>query len=548
MATHGVAEGPLPQRVLAVLAGRKATGSVAAPAAVPGQSRGQVDAQAVRQRFSTASVHAALAPERPLARRLHDACEQVRCEALGVARWPGMALNLARRAACDWAGHDLPPDARQWLCGLQGALGSPVPPGLAARPASELLLAVAALRTDQRAFALACQAALRDWLTVGDEPTATAPPAPQPAPAPPQGLSAPALFPMPSAGEARRLRAQRRATVDALHRAAAQSRGRAQLPQVRAAATAAGYAVYCRDHDVVQRADQVCSAGQLQALQQQLSRLTAQHTAHSGAASRQLQRQLLAQRPLRWQGDADDGVLDPARLAAVLTDPLRPVRLRRRRDEAAADTQVTLLIDNSGSLRGKPIELAAACAHQLVGTLERCGVRCEVLGYTTVGWRGGQAAAQWRAAGSPPAPGRLAVLRHVIYKAAGDSAARGQRQLAALLQADLLRENIDGEAVQWAVRRLASSPARRRILLVLCDGLPQDQATLAANGPDYLLAHLQQVVARTRQQGVEAVVAVGLGREVTQGFARAVVVDELAQLPQVLPQRLAAALCRRGAA
>ena len=546
MAAPAAADGRLAQCVLTVLAGRKASGSAATPAAVSAQTRGQVDAQAVWQRFSQASLHTALAPVQPLARRLHDACEHARCQALGVARWPGMAANLARRPAGDWPGHDLPPKARQWLCALHGALGIPLPQGVAASPLDSLPLALAALRTDQRAFALGCHAALRQWLAVVEDMPVAVPPAPQPAPSP--ARSAPTLIPMPSAGEARRLRAQRRATLDVLHRVAAQPRGRAQVPQVSGAAAATGYAVYCRDHDVVQRADQVCSAGQLQALQQQLSRLTAQHTAHSGAAARQLQRQLLAQRPLRWQGDADDGVLDPARLAAVLTDPLRPVRLRRRRDEAAADTQVTLLIDNSGSLRGKPIELAAACAHQLVGMLERCGVRSEVLGYTTVGWRGGQAAAQWRAAGSPPAPGRLAVLRHLVYKAAGDSAARGQRQLSALLQADLLRENIDGEAVQWAMRRLARSPVRRRILLVLCDGLPQDQATLAANGPDYLLAHLQQVVARSRQQGVEAVVAVGLGREVTQGFARAVVVDDLSQLEQVLPRRLAAALCRRSAA
>jgi cobaltochelatase CobT len=189
-------------------------------------------------------------------------------------------------------------------------------------------------------------------------------------------------------------------------------------------------------------------------------------------------------------------------------------------------------------LRGKPIEIAAASVLLLVSALERCGVATEVLGFTTMGWRGGKAAAQWRAAGSPPRPGRIAALRHWVFKSSAESAARCRKQLAAMLHDDLLRENVDGEALQWALQRLRRSRAKRRILMVLCDGTPQEQATVQANDPLYLQRHLQQVVAATGAAKDVQLLAIGLARDVSSCYPQALVVEELQHLGAALPQQL----------
>jgi len=505
----------------------------------PEAHRGAVDAWSLRARFTDAALHARLAPSSTLQRRLHDGCEQARVEALGGARWPGVAANLSALDAAHLLGTQLPDSALALLCGLRLAVGAPVPSDMARLPVLPAVLqqqcaALGAdlmrLRLDQQGFAVRCR---QLWELAGmgehDSPLPARHNNPQPA-----QHSEPVL---PMAAALRELRQQRKAGADVLHRIAAEPRGTLVAPQQRVSDSATAYAVYTRRYDVVQRADALCTPAQRVPLQHRLAQLTArQRRSHSAAALR-LQRCLLAQQQCRWRFDSDQGGLDPARLTQVVIDPLQPPRRRHRVEAPALDTQVTLLIDNSGSLRGAPIETAAASVQLLVGLLERCGVRTEVLGYTTVGWRGGQAAAGWRKAGSPQSPGRIAALRHLIYKSAGESAARSRNRLAAMLHDDLLRDNIDGEALQWALQRLSRSPARRRLLLVLCDGEPQEQATLAANDPLYLQRHLQRVLAGAAASTVQ-VVAIGLHRDVSRCYPQAVVVDEVAQLADVLPLRL----------
>lgn len=516
----------------------------AAASALPQHARrGQVDACALRARFSDAALHARLAPADPLQRRWHEACEQARVDALGAARWPGVALNLSAQNTDQLLGADLPQRLLAVLHSVRVAIASPLPGDAAqlpvlstalARHCDPVLAQLRHLRQDQQACALLCR---QLWDLAGLGESVNPVPAaqkPSPSPQPSQPIA-------PMASELRLLRQQRKTAVDVLHRIAVEPRGTLVPPQQSVVDVDQPYAVFTRRHDVVQHAEAICTPAQRVPLLQRLSVLTARQRRSESAAVVQLQRCLMARQQRRWQFDAACGVLDPARLTSLVTDPLRPPQLRYRVDAPALDTQVTLLVDNSGSLRGKPIEIAAASVHWLVGLLERCGVSTEVLGYTTVGWRGGEAAAGWRKAGSPTAPGRLAALRHVIYKAAGESAARSRNRLAAMLHDDLLRENVDGEALQWALQRIARSAARRRVVMVLCDGEPQDQATLAANGPLYLRRHLQRVL-NAAAAGPVQVVAIGLHRDVSACFPQAVVVDEVAQLARVLPQQLARVL------
>ena len=503
----------------------------------PTPCRGAVDASALRARFSNAVLHANLSPADSLQRRLHDACEQARVEAVGALRWPGVAQNLSALNAAELLGTGLPACALALLHALRVAVAAPIARDAAHLPVLDpalqrlcepLLATLGCQLEDQQTYAASCHR-LWELLDLHAYPTEakTLPQAPS--------QSAPVL---PTASLLRELRQQRKGAADVLRRIAGEPRGTLVAPLPVVEVDEAPYRVYTRRHDLVQRADAICTPAQRVPLQQRLAQLTARHRRAHGAAALHLQRCLLARQRCRWQFDSDNGLLDPAWLAQLVIDPLRPPRLRSRVEAPAIDTHVTLLIDNSGSLRGQPIETAAASVALLMVLLERCGVSTEILGYTTTGWHGGPAAASWRADGSPVEPGRIAALRHLIYKTVGESSARSRSRLAALLHADLLRDNVDGEALQWALQRLARSRAGRRVLLVLCDGEPQEPATLSANHPLYLQRHVQQVVAAAASGGVD-VIAIGLHREVSACYAKAVVVDDVSQLARVLPLRLA---------
>ncbi len=529
----------LADAVLRVMSGQSVVHDVAAPAAAL-QSRAQVDARALRRRFSDSTLPLFSAPVTPLQRSLLEACEQARVEALGAVRWPGTAINLSRLDAAQLLGAQVPVQAWSLLCQVRRTIAAPLPCDAQAVPAhwqfvpqqvAQVLAAALGGLGYQQGFAVHCRQLLMLAGLWESAPVAALPLSPV-------AQSQPTAAPVPAAQQLSAAVQQRRARSDVLRRIADEPRGKLVPLQPQAVAIAGPYGVYSRQHDVVQRADRICTAAQTAVLQQRLDQVTAATMRSQSAAALRLQRCVMSSKPLRWQSDAQTGVLDPARLTSVLTDPLQPARLRSRQEAVAPDTHVTLLVDNSGSLRGKPIEMAAASVLLLVSALERCGVATEVLGFTTVGWRGGKAAVQWRAAGSPARPGRIAALRHLVYKSPAESAARCRKQLAAMLHDDLLRENVDGEALQWALQRLRRSPAKRRILMVLCDGTPQEQATAQANDPLYLQRHLQQVVAATGAAKDVQLLAIGLARDVSSCYPQALVVEELQHLGAALPQQL----------
>ncbi|NDC59408.1 MAG: cobaltochelatase subunit CobT, partial [Alphaproteobacteria bacterium] len=261
-----------------------------------------------------------------------------------------------------------------------------------------------------------------------------------------------------------------------------------------------------------------------------------------GAVSRlanRLQRRLLAQQNRAWSFDLEEGVLDSARLTRVIVDPLSALSFKQEDDTQFKDTVVSLLLDNSGSMRGRPIMVAALCADILARTLERCGVKVEILGFTTKAWKGGMAKEEWLKAGRPPQPGRLNDLRHIIYKAADAPWRRARRNLGLMMREGLLKENIDGEALMWAHNRLLGRTEQRRILMVISDGAPVDDSTLSANPGNYLERHLRSVINFVETRSPVELIAVGIGHDVTRYYRRAVTIVDAEQLGGVMTEKLA---------
>jgi cobaltochelatase CobT len=226
-------------------------------------------------------------------------------------------------------------------------------------------------------------------------------------------------------------------------------------------------------------------------------------------------------------------------LSRIVIDPFAPLSFKQERETAFRDTVVSLLLDNSGSMRGRPITVAATCADILARTLERCGVKVEILGFTTRAWKGGQSREEWLRAGKPPHPGRLNDLRHIVYKSADSPWRRVRRNLALMMREGLLKENIDGEALDWAHRRLLGRPEQRRILMVISDGAPVDDATLSVNSGNYLERHLRFVIEQIEQRSPVELIAIGIGHDVTRYYRRAVTIVDAEELAGVMMEKLA---------
>ncbi len=252
-----------------------------------------------------------------------------------------------------------------------------------------------------------------------------------------------------------------------------------------------------------------------------------------------LQRRLLAQQARSWDFDQEEGLLDAARLARVVVSPGHSLSYKVERDTEFRDTVVSLLIDNSGSMRGRPIAIAAICGDILARTLERCGVQTEILGFTTRGWKGGQSREAWLAAGRPPNPGRLNDLRHIVYKRADEAYRHSRKHLGLMMREGLLKENIDGEALLWAHNRLIARPEERRILMVISDGAPVDDSTASANGGTYLERHLRQVIDWIEKKSPVELIAIGIGHDVTRYYTRAVTIMDADQLAGAMVDQLA---------
>src|SRR5690606_31065468 len=240
-----------------------------------------------------------------------------------------------------------------------------------------------------------------------------------------------------------------------------------------------------------------------------------------------------------WTFDLEEGVLDVSRLTRVVIDPTAPLSFKQEEDTEFRDTVVTLLLDNSGSMRGRPIMVAAVCADILARTLERCGVKVEVLGFTTRAWKGGAARDEWMKAGKPPHPGRLNDIRHIIYKAADVPWRRARKNLGLMMREGLLKENIDGEALLWAHNRLIARPEERRILMVISDGAPVDDSTLSVNHGAYLENHLRRVIEWIENRSPVQLVAIGIGHDVTRYYKRAVTIMDAEQLGGTMVEQLA---------
>ena len=301
----------------------------------------------------------------------------------------------------------------------------------------------------------------------------------------------------------------------------------------------ANYKVFSRTHDELIGAEELCDAEELARLRSYLDQQLKPLQSVVGRLANRLQRRLLAKQNRAWSFDLEEGVLDTARLTRVITDPMSPLSFKQEEDMPFKDTVVSLLLDNSGSMRGRPIMVAALCADILARTLERCGVKVEVLGFTTRAWKGGLSKEDWLQAGRPPQPGRLNDLRHVIYKAADAPWRRARRNLGLMMREGLLKENIDGEALMWAHDRLLGRAEQRRILMVISDGAPVDDSTLSANPGNYLERHLRTVIHWIETRSPVELIAIGIGHDVTRYYRRAVTITDAEQLGGVMIEKLA---------
>lgn len=515
--------------------------------------RGSVDAVAARARYGDARLHAQRAPTGELARRLFDLLEQSRVEALASRDFPGMRYNLAALCHEKWS-RAHPEGAIRgvgtgWIETF--ALLARVPLGA---PFPEV--AARAFETHWRSWmAPDVAAALESMRQVLDDPEQFAR----------QSLQIVAAV-IPAEDDRRamlRSGASReqpehngaatahttRPTDDRSESSAARPAGQptesaGEQHETRDAARARPphddrrYEVYTTQFDRISHAGELRDGATLERRRCELDRHAGEHLAGITRWAHRLQRRLLAMQLRSWQFDRDEGRLDAARLARVVTHPLEPLACKQESEIEFPDTVVGLLVDNSGSMRGAPIATAAACAEILGRVLERCGVKTEILGFTTRSWHGGHARRKWVADGCPPHPGRIADLQHVIYKSADEPWRRARPRLGLMLEGDLLKENIDGEALLWAADRLQRRMEPRRILIVISDGAPLDEATLAANGAEFLDRHLRAVIERIERFSPLELLAVGIGHDVTAYYRRAVTLDSAAQLGEALVTQL----------
>ncbi|MBO1906012.1 cobaltochelatase subunit CobT [Microvirga sp. 3-52] len=299
------------------------------------------------------------------------------------------------------------------------------------------------------------------------------------------------------------------------------------------------YKAYTNKFDEIIHAEDLCDADELTRLRAYLDKQLAHLQGVVGRLANRLQRRLMAQQNRSWEFDLEEGTLDPVRLPRIIMDPFQPLSFKQEQDTNFRDTVVTLLLDNSGSMRGRPITVAATCADILARTLERCGVKVEILGFTTRAWKGGQARETWLQNGKPANPGRLNDLRHIIYKSADAPWRRARKNLGLMMREGLLKENIDGEALDWAHKRLLGRPEQRRILMVISDGAPVDDSTLSVNPGNYLERHLRFIIEEIETRSPVELIAIGIGHDVTRYYRRAVTIVDAEELGGVMTEKLA---------
>jgi cobaltochelatase CobT len=543
------------------------------PAEEAAQLRGMADSMALRLRYHDDAVHSRRCPGSPLARAVFEAVEQARVEALGARRMAGVAGNLAamldeqyrrqgfervvertdstmaeavRLLTREALTKERPPPSARRVVDLWR-------PWLEARIAKDLGELDRRI-LDQEGYAQATRRLLQDLeidlgdiedpaesdeqqsgeeaegenQSEGEGATSGAQPSPDGSPADGEAEDAQDAADagdgemMPGASDDDPGRPGRPGT----------------LPRGRPDDTAV-YRAFSTAADEVVEAAELCDPDELTRLRQLLDQQLSHLQSVIARLANRLQRRLLAKQTRAWEFDLDEGLLDAARLARVVANPILPLAYKRERETDFRDTCVTLLIDNSGSMRGRPITVAAMSADILARTLERCSVHVEILGFTTRAWKGGQARERWIAAGKPPNPGRLNDLRHIVYKDADAPWRRARRSLGLMLREGILKENIDGEALAWAHNRLRERGEQRRILMVISDGAPVDDSTLSVNPGNYLEKHLREVIRDIERLGEVELTAIGIGHDVTRYYRRAVTIVDAEQLGGVMLEKLA---------
>jgi cobaltochelatase CobT len=547
----------------------------ALPAAEIARLRGAADSLALRLRHHDDAVHAARAPARREARDAYDRLEQARVEVVGARHMAGVAANLRARLAdeCEAEGYDrmtrkeqMPVAAALSMLARERLSGEAAPEparrllglwrGTLGDVAEHALAEMAAVQDDQTAYTRAA----RKLLAALDLAEAEVDAEPDPnenkddageqsgeqdnAPdgegqsesaadnslgAQPEQMDGHAAD--DDSGDDRE---QDAATVEGEDRPGG-PQPRRERP---AADTETGYRAFARGFDEEVSAEDLCDPEELTRLRQQLDQQLQHLQGVVAKLANRLQRRLLAQQTRAWDFDLEEGLLDAGRLARVVVNPLQALSYKRERDTDFRDTVVTLLIDNSGSMRGRPITVAAMCGDILARTLERCAVKVEVLGFTTRAWKGGQSRERWVGEGKPRNPGRLNDLRHIIYKSADAPWRRSRKNLGLMLREGLLKENIDGEALQWAYRRLLQRGEHRRILMVISDGAPVDDSTLSVNPGNYLEKHLREVIRDIEARDAVELIAIGIGHDVTRYYRRAVTIVDAEELGGTMMKKL----------
>ncbi|KNY21439.1 cobaltochelatase subunit CobT [Methylobacterium sp. ARG-1] len=543
--------------------------------------RGNADAMALRLGCHDIAVHRRLAPENAAARAVYDAVEQARVEAIGSRRMTGVASNITAmledryhrggkyETITDRA--DAPMEdavalmVRERLTGQQ-------PPEAAAKivalwrehieaKAGPNLDGLIGSIEDQRKFARS----VRDLLTSLDMSDET--PFDAEDDENDDENDAQDDEQNPSEGDSEEKSQGERAEIETSEEASdeieegaqesadapsgelpdesedaeSEEASEASRPPTRQGNEARGpeYRVFNPRFDEIIHAEELCDADELSRLRSYLDKQLSHLQGVVGRLANRLQRRLLAQQNRAWDFDLEEGQLDPARLVRVVIDPYQPLSFKQEKDTNFRDTVVTLLLDNSGSMRGRPITVAATCADILARTLERCGVKVEILGFTTRAWKGGQSREAWLAAGKPPNPGRLNDLRHIVYKSADAPWRRARKNLGLMMREGLLKENIDGEALDWAHKRLLGRPEQRKILMVISDGAPVDDSTLSVNAGNYLERHLRWMIEEIETRSPVELLAIGIGHDVTRYYRRAVTIIDAEELGGAMTEKLA---------
>jgi len=541
-------------------------------------ARGTADALALRHRFHDAKTNARYLPQGQMARDIYDAMETARCEAMGARDMPGTAGNIDAKisAEAERKGYGQITQASEApLAQAAGylvrhlATGRPLPKaaqnvmdlwrGFIDGAAAGTLEGLTDALADQAAFARLTRQVIQDLGygdQLGDDPDAGEDEEAEAGDNEEEQESPDSAGEEeseseedtePDDGQDSEDTSQAQVSMDdsaevEFDEEAEMPEGEAPLeppPPAPHSEADPNYTVFTTDFDEEIDASDLAEPAELERLRAYLDQQLEPLKGAVGRLANKLQRRLQAQQNRSWEFDREEGILDVARLARVVANPTTPLSFKVEKDMEFRDTVVTLLLDNSGSMRGRPISIAAICADVLARTLERCDVKVEILGFTTRAWKGGQSREMWLQSGRPQAPGRLNDLRHIVYKSADAPWRRARENLGLMMKEGLLKENIDGEALEWAHRRMLRRPEARKVLMVISDGAPVDDSTLSVNPANYLEKHLRDVIAMVERRKAVELIAIGIGHDVTRYYQRAVTITDVEQLAGAMTEQLA---------